>query len=68
MPALAEGLLLFGEVDVLGASGANSGHLGSLVRVPETKIKSQLTNRHQHRIVVLTSHKVTKTSLHWTSE
>ena len=56
MPALAEGLLLFGEVDVLGASGANSGHLGSLVRVPETKIKSQLTNRQQHRIVVLTSH------------
>ena len=34
VPALAQGLLLFGEVDVLGATGANSGHLGSLDQVP----------------------------------
>ena len=37
VPALAEGLLLFGEVDVLGASGANSGHLGEGFKTSENK-------------------------------
>jgi hypothetical protein len=28
VPTLAKGLFLLGEVDILGAPGANSGHLG----------------------------------------
>lgn len=49
MPALAEGLLLFGEVDVLGAPGANAGHLDVVLRTACLLIPKNLLFKLQGR-------------------